>query len=174
MKAQSHVDYLWEEAKAGNRKLTPTERRRVLVYLDEIGETRHSNVALAKLFHVTERILRLDKTRLLREFGATLTPAAQVEVLARHLRDMEHLIAVGQRGLQANDAGSLGERFYLETLMKLMKERRETYENTGILRKELGTLNVAEEHWVATVDVLDGALGVHSATPDERTLPDVP
>lgn len=167
-----HVDVLWEEAQAGQRKLTPTERRRVLVYLDEIGETKLSNVELAKIFKVTERVIREDRDRLLRDLGATLTPEAQVYFVARQLRDLDQLIVTGKRGLQENERGTLAERFYLETLLKLYKERRETLEGVGVIRKELGTLNIAEEHWVATVDETGTVLGVHAAAEDDKSSPD--
>lgn len=171
------VDQLWEEAKSGSRKLTATERRRVLVYLDEVGEQNasnkpYSNVELAKLFKVGEKVIRDDKTRLLREIGKALTPEAQIMVVAAHMRDIDNLISRGQRGLAANESGTLGERFYLETLLKLLKEKRETYENVGVIRKELGTINVAEEHWVAEARVDTGTLTVRQATDAEHAEAD--
>jgi hypothetical protein len=166
---ESHVDVIWEEVKAGTRKVTARERRRCLVYVDELGEI-HSNVELSKMFGVSESVIRDDKKRLLREFGATLTPEAQIELLARHLRSIDTLIGnaeAGRKACNAAGAGSINERFYIETLLKLQQERRTTLENTGILRKELGTLNVQEEHWVATTDEA-GIQNVHEATPAER------
>lgn len=168
----AHVDVLWEEAKSHARKLTAKERRRVIVYLKEIGETKLSNVELAKVFQVDEKVIAADKRRILSDLATSLTPEAQMLIVARHMDDLEELIATGRRGLHANDSGTLNERFYLETLMKLYKERRETYENVGIIRKELGTLNVAEEHWVAEADISTGALSVRQA--DESDLSNSP
>jgi hypothetical protein len=166
-KKATHVDSLWEEAKAGSRKLTAPERRRVLVYLSEIGETKESNVELAKLFKVTETVIRQDKQRLLREMGKELTPQAQVMIVAAHLHDLNQLIITAKRGQLQNESGTLNERFYVETLMKLYKERRETYENVGVIRKELGTINVDQEHWVATADTDTGTLGVHQVSAED-------
>jgi hypothetical protein len=167
-KTPKHVDDLYEEAKAGSRKLTAFERRRVLAYLTELGEaTKMSNVVLAKLFKVTETVIRQDKHRFLIEAGKELTPEAQVRIVASHLNDLEQLIITAKKGQQANESGTINERFYVETLMKLYKERRETYENVGVIRKELGTINVDQEHWVATADTDNGTLGVHQASDDD-------
>jgi hypothetical protein len=106
-KTPKHVDDLYEEAKAGSRKLTAFERRRVLAYLTELGEaTKMSNVVLAKLFKVTETVIRQDKHRFLIEAGKELTPEAQVRIVASHLNDLEQLIITAKKGQQANESGT--------------------------------------------------------------------
>lgn len=160
------VDVLWEEAKAGTRKLTVQERRRVHVYLEEIGDTHMSVVELAKIFQVSENTIREDRKAILRSIGKDLTPEAQVMIVAQHMHEIDRLIVTAKNGMRQHTSGALGERWYIETIAKLLKEKRETYENVGVIRKELGTLNVAEEQWVATVDPDNGNLGVHQAALD--------
>lgn len=166
-KKQPHVDVLWEEAKAGSRKLNSVDRRRVLVYIDEIGDDDFTNVELAKIFQVSEPIIRQDKRKILQSIGAALTPEAQVMIVAQHMHEIDRLIVIAKNGMRQHNSGVMGERWYIETIAKLLKEKRETYENIGVIRKELGTLNVAEETWVATVDPSSGNLGVHLGTAEE-------
>lgn len=163
----AHVDILWEEAKAGTRKITAMDRRRILVYLDEIGDTDYTNVELAKIFKVNESVIRGDHKSILQSIGEGLTPEAQVLIVAKHMSELDRLIVIAKNGLKQHDSGMMGERWYIETIAKLLKEKRETYENVGVIRKELGTINVAEETWIATVDPNNGNLGVHQQAADE-------
>lgn len=167
-KNRPHVDAIWEEAKAG-RRLSAGDRRRVMVYLEELGgpDGNQSAVQLAKIFQVSEHIIRLDRKTILRALGQELTPEAQVMIVARHMSEIDSLIVTARNGMRQHTSGALGERWYVDVLLKLYKEKRETYENIGVIRKELGTLNVAEECWVATVDPDNGNLGVHQAAADE-------
>lgn len=159
---------MYEEAKAGARRLTPSERRRVLIYLEEIGDTKRNNYDLAKLFQCHEKGIRQDKQRLLNEYARKLNPQYAMQFVGRHMKDLEDLVVVGKLGLQSQERGVLGERFYIETLLKLYKERREALENMGVIRKELGQMSVTEEHWIATV-AEDGEASVHEApTPQEN------
>lgn len=155
------VDELWEIAKAGTRKLTATERRRVLVYLDEIGEKRVNNYQLAKWFQVSETVIRQDKKRMVERYVSTLAPDQAMQFVAAHYKDLEDLIGVTKNGLDQTESGTMGERFYVETLSKLYKERLSLLQEIGVVRKELGNLNVSEEKWVATVDTNTGECGVY-------------
>jgi hypothetical protein len=158
--AQERVDQLWEVAKAQTRRITPSERRRVLIYLDEIGEKNLSNVELAKIFQVTENAIRTDKKRLLNHYVMALTPDAAMSLVARHFKDSDDLISITKRGLDSNEAGTTGERFYIETLMKLYRDRWVAWQEIGLVRKELGNMNATEEKWVATVSP-NGECNVH-------------
>jgi hypothetical protein len=166
--ANPTAEQLYETAKSGIRKLTATERRRVLIYLDEIGEKGLSNYDLARIFQVTEAIIRADKKRLLNHYVMALTPEAAMSLVARHFKDLDNLIVLARRGLDENDRGSTNERFYVETLAKLYKDRFAAWQEIGVVRKELGHMNVTEEKWVATVDPVTGDCGVHKDDSDNK------
>lgn len=156
------VDSLWEVAKSGSRKLTAAERRRVLIYLEEIGEAKHTVVELSKWFQVSESVIREDRKRFVSDLAKELSPEFAMQFIARHLADIEQLINIARAGLKAQDPGNLGESRYIDTLGKLLKERRETLEKIGVIRQELGAMNTAEEEWIATVSE-DGACDVKRA-----------
>jgi hypothetical protein len=164
--AKDTAESLYEVARSGTRKLSAIERRRVLIYLDDIGEKGNNNYDLAKIFQVTEAVIRADKKRLINHYVMALTPDGAMQLVARHFADVEQLIAVAKRGLDANDIGSQNERFYVDTLSKLYKERFAGWQEVGVVRKELGHMNVTEETWVATVDPTTGECGVHKDDPD--------
>lgn len=156
------IDLLWGLAKSGQRKLTASERRRVLIYLEDVGESQqYTNHDLAKIFQVSDTVIHLDKKRILTTYADSLTPDQAMQFVARQLKDIETLITTAKKGLQKNETGTLGERFYIDTLKGLYKERFSIYQEVGIVKKELGSLNISEEKWVATVDVDTGECGVH-------------
>lgn len=161
-----HVDELWEDAKNGTRKLTSTERRRVLVYLQELG-VHITNVELSRTFRISERQLREDRKRVLRSLGEDLTPDAQITIVAGLVQEYDQAIGRIKRALATLNPGDRLEREYVETLMKVLHEKRSTYENIGVIRKELGTINVAEEHWIATANIETGELNVQPAPPED-------
>lgn len=163
--ARITVEELFEIAKAGKRKLTATERRRVLLYLDEIGEKKFTTFELARTFQVSEQQIRDDKRRIIQHYVGGLTPEFAMLFVAKHFKDTEDLISVAKRGLDENEAGTQLERFYIETLGKLYRDRWGALQEVGIVRKELANMNADEEKWVATV-APDGECGVHK---DEST-----
>jgi hypothetical protein len=162
--AKERVEQLWEVAQAGTRKLSASERRRVLIYLDEVGEKKQTNYDLARIFKVSEAQIRADKQRLLGHYVRVLTPEAAISLVAGHFRELDNMIALCKRGMDACDSGTTMERFYLETMAKLLRERFTSWQEVGVVRKELGNLNVTEERWVATVSPA-GECGVHKEDP---------
>lgn len=151
MASKVGADELWQIAQAGTRKLKAFERRRVIVYLDETGDNKQSTQELAKIFKVSETCIREDRKKLMVTLTGQLTPEHALDFIGQHIADINMLIAIGKRGLKTQNAGDLGETRYIDSIGKLIKERRETLENIGVIRKELGNMNVTEEHWVATV-----------------------
>jgi hypothetical protein len=158
--ARITVEDLFETAKSGQRKLTASERRRVLVYLDEIGEKGLNTFELAKIFQVSEKQVREDKRRVLSHYVGGLTPEFAMLFVAKHFKDTEDLISVTKRGLDENTAGGANERYYIDLLGKLYQSRWNALQDVGIVRKELANMNADEEKWVATV-APNGECGVH-------------
>jgi hypothetical protein len=158
--ARITVEELFETAKSGQRKMTASERRRVLLYLDEIGEKGLTVFELARIFRVSEQQIRDDKRRIIQHYVGGLTPEFAMLFVAKHFKDTEDLISTARRGLDQNDPGSTLERFYIETLSKLYRDRWGALQEVGIVRKELANMNADEEKWVATV-APDGECGVH-------------
>lgn len=149
--AFEHADTLKQIADdPAGRKLSAGERRRVLVYLIELGETK-TVAELSRMFRVNEKTVRGDQRRLLKRAGEALTPDQGAFIVAQHLEDINQLIVRTRTGLGKNDPGTLGERNYIETLAKLFEQRLKVYQESGVVRKELGNLNVAQEVWTATV-----------------------
>lgn len=145
------VDELWEQARAGTKKLTATDRRRCLVYIDDIGDTKYSYPELARIFGVSETVVRADRKRLMSTLTGLLTPEHAIHFVSTHIAQIDQLIAIARRGLNSQNPGDLGESRYMDTLTKLLKEKRDTLMDCGVIRKELGNMSVTEERWEATV-----------------------
>lgn len=132
------------------------------IYLEEIGETKHSVADLSKFFQVSEFVIRDDRKKHISGLAKQLSPDYAMKFIAQHIADVNQLIGIAKAGLKSQDPGNLGESRYIDTIGKLLKERRETLEKIGVIREELGGMNAAEEEWVATVSA-DGAVDVKRA-----------
>jgi len=163
--AKTHAEQLYESVQNQPRKLTARERRRVLVYLDEIGDlSQKSNYELARLFQVTEKVIRDDRKKLLATIAADLTADNAISLVAKHAADLHSLIRLAYKGLNAVDPGSIYHRNYLETLAKLEGQYFSTLQEIGIVRKELGHMAVTHEEWEATISE-DAIAGVQPVAP---------
>jgi hypothetical protein len=157
-------------AEAATRKLTTGERRKVLVFLEETGrepnKPKKNIYELADLFKVSVGTIREDRKRLTSLYAQSLTPAHATTFVAEYLREINGLITTCRTALNTDscDPGTLAERAYVETMMKLLKEKFSALQEIGVVKKSLGELNVIEEVWCATVSS-DGECGVHRETP---------
>jgi hypothetical protein len=158
--ARITAEHLWEIARSGQRKLKAPERRRVLRYLDEIGEKKISTIDLARAFQVSEQQVRSDKRQVIETYVGGLTPKYAMLFVAKHFKDVDDLIAVARRGLDETESGSSSEAKYLEVMLKLAEHKWDSLQEVGLVRKELADMNADEEKWVATVSE-EGECGVH-------------
>ena len=164
------------------RKITPDERRRVMAWLDgdrygERGKAYQTNVQLAKLFHVHETVIQDDRRTMLRDYAATLTPDRAMMLVARYFQGHDRLLAAAEKGINEAPPGTMAHREYLKLYSDLAARQMKMAQDIGVIRKELGHLQVTEETWVAetsaegisTVTRLGGPLGV--AIDDEDQFP---
>jgi hypothetical protein len=156
---QRNPEQLYEIAKDNKRKLTPRERREVIVWLDESDELP-SNRELARVFQCDERLIRLDKQAIMREYAAGVTPDSAMGFVARYLKGHDDLIRYAKLGLDSSAPGGMQHEKYLKLLSDLELRRVKLLQDIGVIPKELGHLSIAEENWVAEVDVMSGITNV--------------
>lgn len=136
-----------------------------MVYLDELGELEDkTNNELALLFQVSETQIRQDKSRMLQTIGEELTADNAMALVSKHTSDIRALIRLARRGLKNCEAGGLAYRNYLETLMKLEEQHFSVLQEIGIVRKELGHMQVTHEEWEAKISS-DAIASVGPAAP---------
>jgi hypothetical protein len=157
------VSELFEIANTGTRKLTPRERRRVIQFCDDHGVEDQSgkpkdfsNYELAKIFSVDEKIIRNDKKKLLKNYTSAITPEDAMSYVGEFVQGHDRLMRHAFRGLKASPEGTLSHQNYIKILSDLHKRKVGMLQEIGALPKELGHLNVSEEHWEAYIQD-DGA-----------------
>lgn len=147
-----HVDQLWQSLEQNPRRLTTAERRRVLVYLAELGELgQRSNYELARLMGISEKQIRNDRQRMLQSLGEKLTADNAMQLISAHQDELENLIRSAYAGLRNTDAGGLTHRNYVDSIGKLLAQKFANLQEIGIVRKELGHMAVTHEDWLATI-----------------------
>lgn len=164
---------LVELALHGVRKITADERRRVMAWLDSdrygvAGKPYQTNSQLAKLFRVSEFTIHDDRRTMLRDYAATLTPDKAMTLVARYFQGHDRLLAAAEKGINEAPPGTMAHREYLKLYSDLAARQMKMAQDIGVIRKELGHLQVTEETWVAetsaegisTVTRLGGPLGV--------------
>lgn len=173
---------LIELARNDTRRISAEERRRVMAWLDgdrygATGKAYQTNAQLAKLFHVNESTIHHDRRAMLRDYAATLTPDQAMTLVARYFQGHDRLLAAAEKGLNEAPPGTMAHREYLKLYSDLSARQMKMAQDIGVLRKELGHLQVTEETWVAetsaegisSVRRLGGPLGV--AIDDEDQSP---
>lgn len=111
-----------------------------------------SNYQLAELFQCDEKIIRIDKKKLLKALASSITPENAMGFVARYIQEHDDLIAKAKKGLDKTTAGGSSHRAYLALLSELALKRLKALQEIGVVRKELGNLNVSKEVWQASVD----------------------
>lgn len=162
------------------RRITADERRRVMAWLDSdrygaTGKAYQTNAQLAKLFHVSEFTIHDDRRKMLRDYAAQLTPDHAMTLVARYFQGHDRLLAAAEKGLNEAPPGTMAHREYLKLYSDLSARQMKMAQDIGVLRKELGHLQVTEETWVAetsaegisTVTRLGGSLGVEISDEDQ-------
>lgn len=171
MAAKETVETLLDIAKRKARKLRPGERRRCIVYLEELGES-HSTRELAEIFGVGESVIAQDRKRILKLYATELTPAHALQFVADSLRGHDDLIRRARAGLRSTVEGTLMHQKYVEQLSQLELRRIKILQEIGVVAKELGHLNVSEEVWYAKVSE-DGIVSVSQDPADAPPPADV-
>lgn len=149
-------------AEQGERKLTATERREVLRYLEDKGDGR-SNYQLAVLFKVDEAVIRKDKKRIIETIASSITPEYAMTFVAEYVKSQRDLIRQAKVGLEKCTPGGQMHALYTRLISDLEGKVMAMYQGIGAVPKQLGTLNVNEEKWVAVV--ADGVTTVTADTP---------
>ena len=141
---------LYKSAQQGN-KLTPTERRSVISYLEETG-TQASNWELAQLFQVDEKVIRRDRLRLLRQYASQINPKLAMQYVAKYARSHERYLSQAREALSKAQVGTLSHQNYLKLCSDLEQRLLGVMQDVGIVPKELGHMAISKEEWVAEFD----------------------
>ena len=152
------VAELLDIARTKTRKLIARERRQVIEYIDEAGykdsagqDAELTNYELADLFGVDEKIIRMDKRKIMREYTGLITPQESMVFVGSFLKAHDDLIRRAVKGLSASPLGTLAHQNYLKIISDLLKRRITILQEIGAIPKELGNLNVTHEEWQAYV-----------------------
>lgn len=149
------AEELYAIAMVGERRLTPKERRRVMVWLDslrysELGKPYRTTSTLASLFEVGESAIADDRKAIAAAYAKTLTPDQAMSLVGRYLRSHDRLLAGVEAGLDQALPGGQRHCEYLKLYSDLTSRQIKLAQEIGLIRKELGHLQVSEEVWVAT------------------------
>jgi hypothetical protein len=141
-------------ALAKQRKLTSTERRKVMSWLDgdrygENGKAYQTNANLARLFDVSETTVVEDRRRIMRDYAATLTPDQAMTIVARYFVGHDRLLAACEKGITMCEPGTMAHREYLKLYSDLAARQVKLAQDIGVVKKELGHVQLSET-WVAT------------------------
>jgi hypothetical protein len=151
-------DELYKQAQQG-LKLTPSQRRAVIAHLEEQGEIQ-SNYELAAIFRVDERVIRRDRTRLLRTNAKAIHPEQALLYIAAYVRSHDQAIAQCRLGLKKAQPGTPTHQMYLKLLSDLEERKASKLQSIGVIPKELGRLAITEEKWIAVFSD-EGLASVH-------------
>jgi hypothetical protein len=158
------------------RRLTSTERRKVMAWLDgdrygENGKAYQTNANLARLFGVSETTVIEDRRRIMRDYAATLTPDQAMTIVARYFVGHDRLLAACEKGITSCEAGTMAHREYLKLYSDLAARQVKLAQDIGVVKKELGHVQLSET-WVATTDgdgvtrvVPEGGAGLGGGVP---------
>ncbi len=153
-----HADKLIKKAQDGT-KLNHVERRHCVSYLMATAPDE-SNVSLAHLFQVSEKMIRNDKlfvreerAKLVKEDDIALVIADIAMSFDRQIRDLE----TGKRVCGAQKNGK-GTRTYLEfckNIFKLELDKVAALQNLGYYPKNLGNMSITKYEYTSSVSVMD-------------------
>jgi hypothetical protein len=151
---------LFEKAQQG-QSLTPRERRKVVDWVDSQDELDYSNTKLAEIFGVSEGNIRHDKKLILKAYASAISPEMAMTYVGHYLKSHDDLIRKARFGLFKTKVGTVYHQNYLKVISDLEDRKKKLLQEIGIIPKELGSVNIFQEVWQATVS--DG--GVTSVVP---------
>ena len=111
-----------------------------------------------------------DRQRVLSAAAEQLTPEKAAEFVQAYLSDVDALIRQAQDALidpTICPPGSLAHQNYIRILESLQEKRIAKLQQIGVVRNDLGTLNVREEVWEASVEGTTGVIHNRKLTAEE-------
>ncbi len=153
------ADTLIKKAREGE-KLNHVDRRFCVAYLMATAPDE-SNVSLAALFAVSEKMIRNDKlfireekAKFIKEDDIALVIADVALNFDRQIRDLE----AGKRvcGVQKNGKGTRTYLEFCKSIFKLELDKVDALQNLGYYPRNLGTLTKQTFEYKASVSVMEG------------------
>lgn len=149
---------LWTNAQNGD-KITTQQRRHVLEWLRVMGDTSRTNVDLAKIFGVTERMIRADRQKVREEAVKALSETKDINfVIADVFQDFE----LQRRDLEKNKKHSREGSATFNQACKMIFDMRiqmlKTLQDLGWLPPSLSTVHTQAYVHTAIVNVSDSSV----------------
>ncbi len=155
------IDKLMDSARAGER-LNVKERRMCVKHV-MLNDRTATNVALAELFQVSEKQIRLDKVfireeraQLVREDDPALVVADIALTFEQQIRDLEKgKTALQEKGVKGKSG--VGTRTWLEyckSIFAMELQRVKALQDLGYFPKNLGNLTINKFEYTASVSVM--------------------
>lgn len=149
------AEKLLERAQKGER-LNTKDRRHCLAYLD-VAKPDYTNVALAELFKVTERMIRVDRDKIRKQKAEIVKKEDIGLVIAdialcfdRQVRDLEHSKAKCK-------VGSAVYLNHCKAIFNLQLEKVRALQELGFYPKNLGNMTVDKFEYKAVM-LADGSI----------------
>lgn len=163
------AEQLLERAAAGER-LTTKERRHCVAF-NMVKVPDATNVAMAELFQVSERQIRLDKQHIRQERAKLIKEDDIGLVIADIMVSFENQVSNLQKGQAKAKVGSRDYLEYCKTIFNFRLQMVKALQELGYYPKNLGNMTVDKYVYKATVSA-DGSVTTgpsHLMPPEEPT-----
>lgn len=149
---------LWAKAQNGE-KITAQQRRHVLEWLQVMGDTSYTNVDLAKIFGVTERMLRIDKQKVREEAVKALSQNKDINfVIADVFMDFETQRRDLERNKKSARLGTPTFNQACKMIFDMRVQMLKLLQDLGWLPKNLGTAVTESYVYKAVVNTSDSTV----------------
>lgn len=149
-----------KKAQAG-QEVSAKERRHAIAFLMAMEPENAGTTDLSRLFKVSDRQIRLDKTEI-REERSKLISEEDIGLVIADIRiSYENASRELYRQAQKAKAGSQVRLNYITAQHKMLLQTVQALSNLGYYPKNLGTQTVNKYEYIATVDMKTGDVEVH-------------
>ena len=154
---------LWASAQNGE-KLTTQQRRHVLEWLAVMGEiSNYTNVDLAKVFGVGERMVRVDRKKIRDDTIKALSENKDVNfIIADIMLHVEKQLKDLERNKKSCRVGSPTYNQACKMIVDIRFALVKTMQDLGWLPKNLGTSTTESYVHKAVVNVTDGSVSTET------------
>jgi hypothetical protein len=118
-------------------------------------------------------MIRVDKKVIEKKAGELISPAKAVSYVVGSFKVLDRLIRSAELGMDQTELGTQGHREYIKVLADLDARRFKMAQDISIVPKELGRLQITEEHWIAETSA-DGTTTVFEAGSPGHETPAIP
>jgi len=159
---------LWARAQNGE-KVTTQQRRHVLEWLQVMGDTSRTNVDLAKIFGVTERMIRVDRKKVREDAVKALADNKDINfVIADIFQDFEKQRADLERNKKQAREGSPTFNQACKMIFDMRVQMLKLLQDFGWLPKNVAGAHAPSYVHIAVVNTHDGTVVTETVQDQNR------